>query len=355
MCALCALFGVSKQAYYKHDECKTLSRLAAESFAIEYVMNVRSKDPLIGGLKLWHMYKREFQGNAPLGRDRFADLLDREGLKVRRRIRKPRTTDSRHGLPVWCDLTKELIPTRRDQLWVSDITYITIWTDELHYSFCYLSLIQDAFTKEIIGWSVGPTLDTAYPLQALETALKRIDGVENADGNPKDNARAERINGTIKNELLGGMRFHSIDQVREAVRKAVDFYNNERPHMSIDMLTPSQAAARSGEIAKRWTSYREKAIREKLRDLKNKANGQPTIVFKYNRSQLYSGERIKTVNLFQEVTHVRHLRQRCTPSRPMMCAIFTRYRADPRRGRKKALRDSLQAFPLLFYTNARKE
>lgn len=52
MCALCALFGVSKQAYYKHDECKTLSRLAAESFAIEYVMNVRSKDPLIGGLKL---------------------------------------------------------------------------------------------------------------------------------------------------------------------------------------------------------------------------------------------------------------------------------------------------------------
>lgn len=173
--------------------------------------------------------------------------------------------------------------------------------DELHYSFCYLSLIQDAFTKEIIGWSVGPTLDTAYPLQALETALKRIDGVENADlihhsdrgcqyacteyirklrshgirismtetGNPKDNARAERINGTIKNELLGGMRFHSIDQVREAVRKAVDFYNNERPHMSIDMLTPSQAAARSGEIAKRWTSYREKAIREKLRDLKN--------------------------------------------------------------------------------------
>lgn len=301
MCALCALFGVSKQAYYKHDECKTLSRLAAESFAIEYVMNVRSKDPLIGGLKLWHMYKREFQGNAPLGRDRFADLLDREGLKVRRRIRKPRTTDSRHGLPVWCDLTKELIPTRRDQLWVSDITYITIWADELHYSFCYLSLIQDAFTKEIIGWSVGPTLDTGYPLQALETALKRIDGVENADlihhsdrgcqyacteyirklrshgirismtetGNPKDNARAERINGTIKNELLGGMRFHSIDQVREAVRKAVDFYNNERPHMSIDMLTPSQAAARSGEIAKRWTSYREKAIREKLRDLKN--------------------------------------------------------------------------------------
>lgn len=156
MCALCALFGVSKQAYYKHDECKTLSRLAAESFAIEYVMNVRSSDPLIGGLKLWHMYKREFQGNAPLGSDRFADLLDREGLKVRRRIRKPRTTDSRHGLPVWCDLTKELIPTRRDQLWVSDITYITIWADELHYSFCYLSLIQDAFTKEIIGWSVGP-------------------------------------------------------------------------------------------------------------------------------------------------------------------------------------------------------
>lgn len=73
-------------------------------------------------------------------------------------------------------------------------------------------------------------------------------------GDPKDNAQAERINGTIKNELLKGMRFTDIGQVREAVATAVDFYNNERPHMSINMMTPAQAASCQGEISKRWSS-----------------------------------------------------------------------------------------------------
>jgi transposase InsO family protein len=71
-------------------------------------------------------------------------------------------------------------------------------------------------------------------------------------GNPKDNAQAERINGTMKNELLKGMVFRSMEEVKAAVSVAVDFYNNERPHMSIDMMTPTEAAGCTGEIAKRW-------------------------------------------------------------------------------------------------------
>ena len=69
------------------------------------------------------------------------------------------------------------------------------------------------------------------------------------DGNPKDNAIAERVNGIIKNELLQGMRFSSIQVVR-----------NERPHMSLDMLTPVQAGEMQGPIRKRWISYREKYL-----------------------------------------------------------------------------------------------
>lgn len=61
------------------------------------------------------------------------------------------------------------------------------------------------------------------------------------NGNPKDNAIAERVNGIIKNELLQGMRFKSIEEVKKAVDMAVHFYNNERPHMSLNMLTPAQA------------------------------------------------------------------------------------------------------------------
>lgn len=80
-------------------------------------------------------------------------------------------------------------------------------------------------------------------------------------GDPKENAVAERVNGIIKNELLMGMSFSSIDEVRKALRTAIDFYNNERPHMSLDWKTPAQAARCTGELEKKWVSYRENAIK----------------------------------------------------------------------------------------------
>ena len=138
-------------------------------------------------------------------------------------------------------------------------------------------------------------METAYPLKALKMALKRISGKKDIElihhsdrgcqyassdyikllndnhihismtesGDPKDNAQAERINSTMKNELFKDIRFSRIAEVATAVARAVDFYNNERPHMSIDMMTPSEAAFCEGEIKKHWISYRERAIKEK--------------------------------------------------------------------------------------------
>ena len=285
---------MTKQAYYKHDDSKVMARVARESFALEYIKGIRAKDPGIGGVKLWRMYRRDFEGDDPIGRDRFVDIINEHNLKVRLKVRKPRTTDSSHGLPTYPNLVKDFIPTGPNQLLVSDITYVTIWVDHWHYIFCDLSLILDAYTEEIIGWS-GPTLETSYPLEALEMALKRIErrmdvklihhsdrGCQYASsdyikrlndnhisismtesGDPKDNAQAERINSTMKNELLKDMRFSCIDEVIPAVARAVDFYNNDRPHMSIDMMTPAEASLCEGEIKKHWISYREKAIRER--------------------------------------------------------------------------------------------
>lgn len=193
---------------------------------------------------------------------------------------------------------KELIPDAPCQLIVSDITYIVCCTDPLtgEYTFCYFSLITDYYTKEIVGYSVGETLESRYPLEALEMALwhygdKDLSGlIHHSDrgvqyasyeytqrlrkhqirismtesGNPKDNAVAERVNGTIKNELLGGMTFLDVNQIRAAVRTAVDFYNNERPRWSLDGMTPAEASRRKGELKKKWTSYREKAIKRQL-------------------------------------------------------------------------------------------
>ena len=69
-------------------------------------------------------------------------------------------------------------------------------------------------------------------------------------GDPKDNAQAERVNSTMKNELLKDKKFYSITQVKEAVKAAIAFYKEERPHMSINMMTPRQASLCVGEITK---------------------------------------------------------------------------------------------------------
>ena len=281
--------------------------MAQEAFALEYIRSVRAKDPGMGGKKLWFMYKRDFPEEASLGRDRFEAVIDKYGLKVRKRIRKPQTTDSSHGLYTYPNLVKEYVPLAANHLWVSDITYIVIWIDEDNYEFCYLSLILDAYTEEIVGYSVGPTLKTIYPMEALEMALHRLNdgdgknlihhsdrGVQYASsdyidrlksrdiqismtesGDPKDNAQAERINNTIKNELLKGCRFTNIEQVRQAVSAAVEFYNTERPHMSIDMKTPAEASLCTGELVKRWRSYRLLAIKRQREGLIIPANVLP--------------------------------------------------------------------------------
>lgn len=300
MIEICKLFGVSKQAYYKFDETAALTRRAREDFALQYIREVRMSDPGIGGLKLWYMYQAKFGIDRPMGRDCFCDLIDRNNLKVRLKVRKPRTTDSTHGLPTYPNLTKDLIPTASNQLWVSDITYITIIDDGTPCRFCFLSMILDAYTEEIVGWSVGATLDTRYPVMALKMALGRLSGepptnlIHHSDrgsqyasskyvnllmannirismtesGDPKDNAQAERINNTMKNELLRGKVFHRIEEVISAVANAVDFYNNSRPHMSIGMSTPAQAANMTGDRDMKWRSFKFEAIKRKLQDEK---------------------------------------------------------------------------------------
>ena len=285
---------MSTQAYYKHGDGQ-LSRLADEAFCVEYIRRVRRKDRGIGGSKLWRMYRKEFGSEHSVGYNRFYDIIDRYGLKVRKRRCRTRTTDSGHGLPLYPNLVKELIPVRPNQLWVSDITYMPVCLDAEsgEYGFCYLSLVTDYYTKEIVGWCVGETLEARFAVKALKMALGRLGGrpaedlIHHSDrgvqyasydytgllkkngirismtecGDPRDNAVAERVNGIIKNELLMGMTFFSIGEVRKVLKVAVDFYNNERPHMSLDWKTPAEAALCTGELEKKWKSYRESAIK----------------------------------------------------------------------------------------------
>lgn len=295
---LCSLFGATRQAYYKYDEQALQTTLLRDKMAIDYALHIREQDPGIGGKKLYAMYLKELQSENPIGRDRFLRLLSQRGLSLRKRqSRVPRTTDSRHNLPTYPNKIWSVIPQCANQIWVSDITYIKI-VDSKHlglYSFCYLSLITDVYSKMIVGYAVGDSLDTIHPLSALQMALKTLPedfdgsclvhhsdrGVQYAsmqyvkvlnahninismteNGNPKHNAVAERINNTIKNEFFAKLQFTSIKQVKTKVKEAVEFYNMQRPHMSINGMTPAEAAQLNGEIKKNWYSYREKAIKD---------------------------------------------------------------------------------------------
>ena len=124
-----------------------------------------------------------------------------------------------------------------------------------------LKRVDDISGKELIHHS-----DRGCQYASKEyTSLLREYGITitirmTEDGNQKNNVQVERINNTMKNELLKGKSFCDIKEVAEAVEKAVLFYNTERPHMSINMMTPQEAATHTGEIKKGWTSYRESQV-----------------------------------------------------------------------------------------------
>lgn len=299
---LCGLFGKSKQAYYKHDWDTDLRSISQEEFAQQFIRAVRDKDPGIGGVKIWIMYCNEFGVSDRIGRDRFLDIFDRLGLKLRRRRHKPRTTDSSHGNPLYPNIIKDIIPMRLGEIIVGDITYFPIYpkhgsSDAGTRVFAYINLLMDSRTKIVIGRSVALTLEARYTIEALIQGIETLESlgvdcsgtIHHSDrgvqytsfgyievlrskhmgismtesGNPKDNAEAERINNTIKNELLKDMAFHSLEELVDALDKAIDFYNNERPHASLGMLTPVAAAGVSGRFKRYWRSYREEAIDRK--------------------------------------------------------------------------------------------
>lgn len=257
-------------------------------------MSIRAYDGGIGGRKLWLMYRAE--GHC-IGRDRFEAILSSFGLVLRRKqSQHPRTTNSNHNLNLYPNLIYSLIPSHPNQIWVADITYIPLFDRKSgnRTGFCYLSVILDGFTCQIKGYAVGADLSTTYPILALVMAIEQSQKehvslanlIHHSDrgaqycsesytrilqengisismtqtGNPHDNPQAERINNTIKNELLRGLTFSSLSEVREALEKRIKFYNNARPHMSLGMMTPNEAAQCSSQPPKHWHSYREEAI-----------------------------------------------------------------------------------------------
>ena len=278
---LTGLFGYSRQSFYNGVKDDEFAENALEPLIVEKARDYRKDNPGLGCAKLYLVIKRLFEQTGCMpGRDAFIELLRQNGLMVQvKRRRHYKTTDSSHHYHKYENLVKEIVPSRPNEIWVSDITYV-----ETEEGVCYLSLITDAYSHMIVGWAVGPTLETAYPLEALRMALSTIDDetaamlIHHSDrgcqycsqayvqelkrhnisismtqsGDPLENAVAERANGILKTEWLYKMTIPTREICKQELERIILFYNTERPHMSIGMQTPSVAHTQTGEQKRCW-------------------------------------------------------------------------------------------------------
>ncbi len=279
---LCRLLGVTRQAYYQHFWRKEDLNIE-QKLVIQEVLKIRQNHRHIGGRKLYEILQPFLlEHQIKMGRDALFDLLSAHQLLVRKKKRKVYTTHSFHWLRKYPNLIKDLHPVASNQLWVSDITY---WKYKQGY--LYLSLITDAYSHKIVGYHLAQSLEAVETARALKMALKELNQLPKSlihhsdrgiqycsaeyvkllknnnilismteNGDPLENAIAERINGIIKQEYLDGHDVKSITQARLLLKRAVALYNKERPHMSIGYLVPELVHQSNIKTERMWKNYK---------------------------------------------------------------------------------------------------
>jgi putative transposase len=274
----CELFGYSKQAYYK-AQTQHYSVVNKQHQAKALVLGIRRQMPRLGTRKLYHLLKSELD----IGRDKLFRLLRIEGLLIYKRKRYTVTTNSKHWMHKYPNLIKGVELIHPEQVWVADITYVD--TNEDGHG--YLHLITDAYSKQIMGYELCGNMEATSTLKALQMAIKNrkydnqtlihhsdrglqycsrlyttylkdnnitISMTENGD--PYENAIAERVNGILKDEFGLSEELNNINEAMQQAAQSIDIYNNNRPHLSCDMLTPVQMHQQN-EI--KLKSYNKKA------------------------------------------------------------------------------------------------
>jgi len=279
--AICQLFGKTRHAYYdalyrnQGEELK-------DDLVIQLVKEIRKELPRLGTRKLHDKLQGHLlEHGLDVGRDYLFDLLKNHKLLIRNRKRKVITTDSRHWMRKYSNLIQGMTVMRPNQVWVSDITYIRFLN-----GFIYLALVTDAYSRKIVGYSLRRDLSAEGCLKALEMALNNRTTfndflIHHSDrgsqyccktyvdllteyniaismtnnGDPYENAIAERVNGILKQEFnLYGSQL-SFEATCKWVEQSINAYNQLRPHGSCNYLTPDQAHQKVGLLVKKWKNY----------------------------------------------------------------------------------------------------
>lgn len=164
---LCGLFGLTRQAWYAATRRQEKQGFQT-AIVLAEVRRLRRQVAGLGTTKLYELMQGFLAAHQiKLGRDRLHNLLKINGLLLAKKRSRVKTTDSNHDLEKYPNQVKELKPDRVGQLWVSDLSYIRVGI-----GFAYLSVIMDAYSRKIVGWSFHKTLEAKGPVAALEMALK---------------------------------------------------------------------------------------------------------------------------------------------------------------------------------------
>lgn len=275
---MCKLLGYSKQAYYKRADNQFHKHFEHAQLKA-MVMDIRSQLPRLGVRKVYHLIKDDIKKQGlKVGRDKLFTILRQEGLLIQKRRKYTKTTNSKHWMRKYPNLTAELELTKPEQLWVADITYLQ--TKQGHE---YLHLITDGYSKQIMGYELTNDLKASSTVKAFQMALSnrkykhslihhsdrglqycsyqytnllknnniQISMTEQYD--PYENAIAERVNGILKDEFGLDAIFENNKALHKQLHESIKLYNNLRPHLSIAMLTPTQAHNQQKIKLKKWS------------------------------------------------------------------------------------------------------
>lgn len=295
MNAVYRAIGTTKQNFHQRLD-RYFRRQDEEAQLVKVMHEVRQDHPAMGAEPMYKLLSP--QG---IGRDRFEAIYRSYGLKLDQKRNYRRTTDS-NGAIRFRNLLAEIELTGVNQAYVSDITYY-----ELSGKFYYLTFIMDLYSRRIKGYSVSKTLHSEVPtLPALRMAFSGSTRVQaegliiHSDGGGQyyskafmaltkragmrnsmcasvyENAHAERINGTIKNSYIKHYAPQDYVGLQRLTKRAVEKYNNERPHRSLGGLSPRAFEQTSVRNPQKPPLFTKKKVPKKKDDNDNNPILKPT-------------------------------------------------------------------------------